>query len=239
MHEGERATRGGRGILLHMSACPRCQAELRPLRERVGGGEECRACGMVLLDGGLLTNVVGAAALQRVVSAAARGRRRCRGCGEPLAYTPNCPTCGEPPLGCPACGRELLTVKLHGVDVDVCDACEGVLLDPGELSALREAAPDAGAPAPPRRSAEPSAPARPALACAACKKPLRPEHAFGFGEGAAWCGSCAPAGAHQVEGELSRKASTVLRRNAPHPVRHAGGEWAFDVLGDVVTWLFR
>jgi len=49
-----------------------------------------------------------------------------------------------------------------------------------------------------------------------------------------------PRGSHQLDGELSRrKESNVVRRNAPHPVRHAGGEWAFDVLGDAITWLFR
>ncbi|MBM4378464.1 MAG: zf-TFIIB domain-containing protein [Deltaproteobacteria bacterium] len=210
-----------------MSACPRCQSELRPLRARVGGGEECRACGMAWLDGGLLTNVVGAAA---------RGKRRCRGCGEALGYTPNCASCGELPLGCPACGRDLLTVTLHGVAVEVCDACEGVLLDPGELAELQGAAAMAGTPA---RAESREAPPPASLSFTTCKKPLRPEHAFGLGEGAAWCGSCAPAGAHQLEGELSRKASNVLRRNAPHPVRHAGGEWAFGVLDGVLTWLFR
>jgi len=216
-----------------MSACPRCLSELRPLKERLGGGEECPSCGSVWLDAGLLTNVVGRAALQRVVTAAARGKRRCRGCGEALAYTPNCPTCGEEPVACPACGRELLTVSLRGVEVDVCDACEGVLLDPGELGELRALEPDA----PPVPAAP--APARP-LACASCRKPLRPEHAFGFGEGAAWCGSCAPSGSHQLEGELSpRTESNVLQRNAPYPVRNAPGQFAFETLDTLLSWLFR
>lgn len=217
-----------------MSACPRCDAELRPLRERVGGGEECRACGMAWLDGGLLTNVVGSAALGRLVAAAAKGKRRCRGCGEALAFTPNCPSCGGLPLGCPACGRELLTVTLHGVEVDVCDACEGVLLDPGELSALRTQVRDAPAVLP----GTPPVTTR-ALACAACKKPLRPEHAFGFGDGACWCGSCAPAGSHQLEGELSRRTeSNVLQRNAPYPVRYPSG-WTVELLHSLLTWMLR
>ncbi|MBM4378465.1 MAG: zf-TFIIB domain-containing protein [Deltaproteobacteria bacterium] len=220
-----------------MSACPRCEAELRPLRERVGGGEECRACGMVWLDGGLLTNVVGAAALQRVVKAAARGKRRCRGCGEPLGYTPNCPACGELPLGCPACGRDLRTVALHGVDVEVCNACEGVLLDPDELARLREASPGEPHPA---RTASPALTTRGPLSCTGCGKALGPEHAFGFAEeGATWCGSCAPAGSHQLLGELSRRRATdLLGRTSSMPYRYGGSDKGLDLLEGLIARLF-
>jgi uncharacterized protein len=41
-------------------------------------------------------------------------------------------------MRCPKCGMELHEVKLRGMDVDVCFACEGVFLDKGELEHLEK-----------------------------------------------------------------------------------------------------
>ena len=39
-------------------------------------------------------------------------------------------------MHCPKCGLQMQEVKLRGVDVDVCFACNGVFLDAGELEKL-------------------------------------------------------------------------------------------------------
>jgi Zn-finger nucleic acid-binding protein len=39
-------------------------------------------------------------------------------------------------MHCPKCGLQMQEVKLRGVDVDVCFACNGVFLDSGELEKL-------------------------------------------------------------------------------------------------------
>jgi uncharacterized protein with PIN domain len=36
-------------------------------------------------------------------------------------------------MRCPKCGLPLQEVKSHGIDVDVCFACNGIFLDRGEL----------------------------------------------------------------------------------------------------------
>ena len=36
-------------------------------------------------------------------------------------------------MHCPKCGQDLVPVKLHGVEVDRCPACDGLWLDAGEL----------------------------------------------------------------------------------------------------------
>jgi hypothetical protein len=36
-------------------------------------------------------------------------------------------------MRCPKCGMEMHEVRMRGVDVDVCFACNGVFLDKGEL----------------------------------------------------------------------------------------------------------
>lgn len=39
-------------------------------------------------------------------------------------------------MHCPKCGLQMHEVKLRGVDVDVCFACNGVFLDQGELEQI-------------------------------------------------------------------------------------------------------
>jgi len=41
-------------------------------------------------------------------------------------------------MRCPKCGMQMQEVKLRGVDVDVCFACNGVFLDKGELEHLQK-----------------------------------------------------------------------------------------------------
>ena len=41
-------------------------------------------------------------------------------------------------MHCPKDGHELVTVSLHGVQVDQCGSCSGIWLDPGELDELIE-----------------------------------------------------------------------------------------------------
>ena len=41
-------------------------------------------------------------------------------------------------MHCPKCGMEMHEVRLRGVDVDVCFACNGVFLDQGELEHLQK-----------------------------------------------------------------------------------------------------
>ncbi|HEX8908735.1 MAG TPA: zf-TFIIB domain-containing protein [Anaeromyxobacteraceae bacterium] len=41
-------------------------------------------------------------------------------------------------MRCPKCGMEMHEVRLRGVDVDVCFACNGVFLDQGELEHLQK-----------------------------------------------------------------------------------------------------
>jgi len=41
-------------------------------------------------------------------------------------------------MHCPKCGQGLQEVRLHGTDVDVCFACNGVFLDKGELETLQK-----------------------------------------------------------------------------------------------------
>lgn len=45
-------------------------------------------------------------------------------------------------MKCPRCNEELRTVTVAGVAVDVCDKCEGVWFDQGELQSLLEKAED-------------------------------------------------------------------------------------------------
>ncbi|HXI21146.1 MAG TPA: zf-TFIIB domain-containing protein [Gemmatimonadales bacterium] len=39
-------------------------------------------------------------------------------------------------MRCPKCGGQLRTERLHKIDVDRCQDCQGVWLDPGEIEAL-------------------------------------------------------------------------------------------------------
>jgi RNA polymerase-binding transcription factor DksA len=41
-------------------------------------------------------------------------------------------------MHCPKCGLKMQEVRLRGVDVDVCFACNGVFLDQGELEQLEK-----------------------------------------------------------------------------------------------------
>ena len=41
-------------------------------------------------------------------------------------------------MHCPKCGHGLLTVALHGVEVDQCPHCNGLWLDAGELEQVTE-----------------------------------------------------------------------------------------------------
>ena len=41
-------------------------------------------------------------------------------------------------MHCPKCGQDLVTLKLHGVEVDQCPHCNGMWLDAGELEQVLE-----------------------------------------------------------------------------------------------------
>ena len=41
-------------------------------------------------------------------------------------------------MHCPKCGHELITIGLHGVEVDQCAHCNGLWLDAGELEQVME-----------------------------------------------------------------------------------------------------
>jgi hypothetical protein len=41
-------------------------------------------------------------------------------------------------MRCPKCGMQMHEVKMRGVDVDVCFACNGIFLDKGELEHLEK-----------------------------------------------------------------------------------------------------
>ena len=47
-------------------------------------------------------------------------------------------------MHCPKCGHELITIGLHGVEVDRCAHCNGLWLDAGELEQVMER--DGGSP---------------------------------------------------------------------------------------------
>lgn len=47
-------------------------------------------------------------------------------------------------MHCPKCGHELITIGLHGVEVDRCEHCNGLWLDAGELEQVM--ARDGGSP---------------------------------------------------------------------------------------------
>jgi hypothetical protein len=39
-------------------------------------------------------------------------------------------------MHCPKCGQDLVTISMHGVQVDQCGGCGGMFLDAGELDEL-------------------------------------------------------------------------------------------------------
>lgn len=70
------------------------------------------------------------------------GERLCESCGQPNSEkAPVCWACGHMFLGqivgkCPGCAGSLHRINSDGIEIDACDACGGVWLERGRLSAL-------------------------------------------------------------------------------------------------------
>ena len=112
--------------------CPRCQVHLAPRALPVpeGGGtveaDACPSCGGLFLDQGELGALAARRDLERLLAADAVE--------------------DDSDFGCPACGEGMGEAPLLGfhAGVDVCRACGGVWLDPGELALARDAGAESG-----------------------------------------------------------------------------------------------
>ena len=184
-----------------MSACPFCQQRMRATFLEGLPREECTACRAVWIEGEALAKVMGGSISDALLRRAKDQPGVCKGCHAQLRYVPNCPTCGEAAPTCPRCGTAPLPViEALGIKVDVCCGCSGVGLDAGELQQLNQAAEayrDEGLEL--RPQVQSGTPSR----CAACKRTLKPEHAFVWDE-KFYCGSCAPQGAAPFDVELAK-----------------------------------
>jgi Zn-finger nucleic acid-binding protein len=171
-------------------------------------GQSCPSCQAAWLDAGRLENVVGLAALERLVeNASSDGTQRCSSCHKPYRGEA-CPRCGGAPVGCPGCGGTLSTFTVHEVAVDVCPPCRGVLFDPGELRELRTRVARIPAPAPERE-------VHSHFECEGCDKRVKWEQGFEF-ESKLYCGSCAPAGCVPLDTTLTTQAEyDGERRSGP------------------------
>jgi Zn-finger nucleic acid-binding protein len=148
--------------------CPKCKGATRVVRARRGdpaSGEapvptgdleldRCGSCRGTWYDRHELDQLLGRDLSGEFGRQPRRTSRRtaCAQCGAPAADpAPSCLGCGASLAAqCPRCAVELETVRLAGVELDVCPACGGLWLDESEaltlgaVFALRPAAPAEG-----------------------------------------------------------------------------------------------
>ena len=103
----------------------------------------CPQCRGIWFDKGELQQTYSAETLPQSLTGALAARRVSRTCSRCHARLPllgdTCPSCGATALlTCPACQQTMRQREIQNVVVDVCDACQGVWLDGGELQTLFE-----------------------------------------------------------------------------------------------------
>jgi len=101
----------------------------------------CSQCRGIWFDQGELQQTYAAEKLPQSLTGALAGRRVPRTCSRCHARLPllgdQCPSCGATALlQCPSCRKTMRQRELQNIVVDVCDACQGVWLDGGELQTL-------------------------------------------------------------------------------------------------------
>jgi Zn-finger nucleic acid-binding protein len=189
----------------------------------------------VWIEGEAVAKVIGGPKSQELLGRANRQPGVCKGCEGPLEFVPNCPRCGQRAPTCPQCGTAPLPVlETLGVKVDVCGKCSGVGLDAGELEQLHEAAAryrDEGLSLRPKvRAGTPSR-------CASCKRWLKPEHAFVWGE-RFYCGSCAPTGSAPYIDELTKARPSAQPSIGRGRYGMRGGKLDDTATESTLLWLF-
>lgn len=217
--------------------CPACgNAQMQIVPVRMVEIDVCPNCEGAWFDGGELTAVLEGPRVGRLLATARAGASTCWSCKSPVRES-DCTNCGAGQLACPECGRNgLVTVEEDGVELDVCVPCGGFWFDKGELEAIAgEKSPNlatvVGSPAP----AAPGESNR--VTCAECGRHIRRAHAFREGRDT-YCGSCAPAGASQLEVDiqsLRKKAPLFGETTYGHYHSPESGSFLLSILG----WLMR
>ncbi len=197
--------------------------------------EECENCGAVWMEGEPVAKVMGGAFSASLLRGAKNKPGVCKGCEEPLQFVPSCPRCGLAAPKCPSCGASPLpVVEVMGVKVEVCSGCNGLALDAGELQLLREAAAEnRDESLDLRPQVSPEAPPQ----CTACKRKLKPEHAFVWDE-RFYCGSCAPQGAAPYSGDLTKARPSQMPDIGRGRYGLAGGTLDDTPTESAMLWLF-
>lgn len=124
--------------------CPVCHIPL--LQQNIQSHialDVCPQCRGIWFDQGELQQTYSAEKLPKSLTDTLAGRRLPRACSRCHAQLPllgdRCPSCGATALlECPSCRKTMRQRELQNIVVDVCDACQGVWLDGGELQTLFE-----------------------------------------------------------------------------------------------------
>jgi Zn-finger nucleic acid-binding protein len=102
-------------------ACPNCRTDMIPGKSALLSNWHCPACGIDWVPGEALAAFLPTVrAFEKLRTAAVSGQSSTRS------------------LLCPVCRAESLRlVEAGGAEIDVCQKCVGVALDPGELRAIK------------------------------------------------------------------------------------------------------
>ncbi|GAK52473.1 hypothetical protein U14_03724 [Candidatus Moduliflexus flocculans] len=122
--------------------CPVCHIPL--LQQHIQSHivlDVCPQCRGIWFDQGELQQTYSAEKLPQSLTGAISERRSPRTCSRCHARLPllgdRCPSCGATALlECPSCLKTMRQRELQNIVVDVCDTCQGVWLDGGELQTL-------------------------------------------------------------------------------------------------------
>lgn len=123
--------------------CPLCHVPMQAVTVRQTQIDVCTACRGIWFDKDELSRVehhggVPASFLTAPVHADTRDRIVCERCqASNNRSTRRCHACGAPlSFDCPACAEPLEEVPLGSIQIDRCNACQGVWFDGGELAVL-------------------------------------------------------------------------------------------------------
>lgn len=159
----------------------------------------CPQCMGVWFDRGEAKLLKTAEELKQLIASARYATGRCAANGHPLPRLPSavCGKCKAPGACCPSCGGRLAMIAVRGKIIDVCDRCEGVWLDGGELSALigGSAVPLAkGEVANARQAPPPPSKRRLGFSCTHCETAISLYGSWLL-DGNLYCENCRPQGA--------------------------------------------
>lgn len=214
--------------------CPNCSSALVPAAIGAEHVDVCPSCWGVFFDRDEGRLFEKDEQRREVVAAARFAPGRCSRSGHPMsrAAGAQCARCAADAARCPACAERFGLLAIRGNLIDVCERCEGIWLDAGELQAFLDAEPvmvprTEWARLPPPPQVPPRR--RMGFFCAGCDERIGLHPAWTM-EGELFCARCRPDKAQETRFPA---AGGGLIRNAGSGEAVHNYDWSPAVAGDL------